>query len=214
MADCPAVAAALRAGRLAEAQAHVIVDAAAVCPDAEARLVEFAQANSLRRLREECRRERSVGASADEEDKAVHRSRRLRSWTGRDGAVCGSFRFTAAAGAGFLAAIDDRKGALLRAAQQEGRHEPFEALAADALQQLVTEERGGDEVRSRPKAMVVVHVAYEALMRGALAHGDVCEIRGVGPVPLEAAQRLSADAILDGPAMPTDALRKTTAPVP
>lgn len=44
--------------------------------------------------------------------------------------------------------------------------------------------------------MVIVHVAYEAIVRGAVADGDVCEIRGVGPVPLEVARRMAADSIL------------------
>lgn len=94
LADHPVVATEIRAGRLSEAQAHVIVDAAGVRPDAEGRLVEFARTNSLRRLREECRRVKVGDVSADEEYQAVHRSRVFRSWIGRDGAVCGNFRYT------------------------------------------------------------------------------------------------------------------------
>lgn len=196
LGDCPVVAAEIRAGRLSEAQAHVIVDAAAVRPDAEGRLVEFARSNSLRRLREECRRVKVGDVSADEEYKAVHRSRGLRSWIGRDGAVCGSFRYTPDAGAELLAAIDARKDVLVRAAQRDGRREPFDAYAADALVELVTEARGAEQRSSSPKRMVIVHVAYEAIVRGAVADGEVCEIRGVGPVPLEAARRMAADSIL------------------
>jgi hypothetical protein len=44
--------------------------------------------------------------------------------------------------------------------------------------------------------MVIVHVAYEALLRNALADGDVCEIAGIGPVPLDVAQSLASDSIL------------------
>jgi len=44
--------------------------------------------------------------------------------------------------------------------------------------------------------MVIVHVAYEALCRNALADGEVCEIAGIGPVPLDVAQSLAADSIL------------------
>ena len=194
LADCPVVATEIRAGRLSEGQAHVIVDAAAVRPDAEGRLVEFARSNSLRRLREECRRVKVGDVSADEEYKAVHRSRAFRSWIGRDGAVCFGGRLTADAGAGFLAAIEERKAKRVRAAR-EGR-EPFDAYAADALVELVTEERGGGGRLSSPKRMVIVHVAYEAIRRGAVADGEVCEIRGVGPVPLEVARRMAADSIL------------------
>jgi hypothetical protein len=194
--DCPVVAAELRAGGLSEAQAHVIADTAAVRPEAEGRLVEFAHTNSLRRLREECRRVKNADESASEEYKRVHRSRALKTWVGRDGATCGTFRLTSDAGATFLAAIEERKAKHVKAARHEGRREPFEAYAADALAELVTEERGGTAGGTRPKTMVIVHVAYEALRRDALVDGEVCEIAGIGPVPLDVAQSLAADSIL------------------
>jgi len=105
LGECPAVAAELRAGRMSAEQARVIVDAAAVRPDAEERLVEFASGNSLRRLREECRRVKTADVSAGDEDKAVHQTRVHRSWIGRDGAVCGTYRFASAAGAEFLGGV-------------------------------------------------------------------------------------------------------------
>lgn len=195
LGDCPVVAREVRAGRLSEAQAQVIVDAVAMRPDAEARLVEFARSNSLRLLREECRRVKTTSASADDEHKQVHRSRGLKTWVGRDGATRGSFRLTADAGAAFLAAIEERKAKHLKTARREGRREPFAAYAADALVELVTEDRSGSGT-TRPQSMVIVHVAYEAIVRGALADGERCEIRGVGPVPLAVARRLAADSIL------------------
>jgi hypothetical protein len=196
LADCPAVAAGLRAGRLSDAQAGVIVDALGVHPDLEERLVEYAGQHSLRRLREECRRVKCASLSAAEECAEVHRNRSLKMWTGRDG----SFRFSGSApgpvGAEFLARVEERKAKLLDAARKGGRREPFEALALDALVELVTEERGGGPERFRPKAMLIVHVAYEALQRGSVADGEVCEIRGVGPIPLDVARRLASDSIL------------------
>jgi hypothetical protein len=193
---CPLAAAEFRAGGLSEAQALLITETAAVRPEAEARLVEFARTNSLRRLREECRRVKNAGESATEECKRVHRSRALKTWVGRDGATCGTFRLTSEAGAAFLGAIEERKGKHVKAARREGRRDPFEAYAADALVELVTEERDGNGGRAGPKAMVIVHVAYEALCRNALADGEVCEIAGIGPVPLEVAQTLAADSLL------------------
>ncbi|MDQ1501390.1 MAG: hypothetical protein QOI86_4730 [Actinomycetota bacterium] len=196
LGDCPAVAAGLRAGRLSDAQASVLVDALAVRPELEERLVAFAGQHSLRRLREECRLVKSVSRSAAEESAETHRNRTLKMWTGRDG----SFRFSGSApgpaGAEFMARIEERKAKLLDAARKEGRREPFEALALDALMGLVTEERGGGATRFRPTTMMIVHVPYEALVRGSLADGEVCEIRGVGPIPLDVARRLAGDSIL------------------
>ena len=196
LGGCPAVAGGLRAGRLSDAQASVLVDALAVRPELEERLVEFAGQHSLRRLREECRLVKSVSRSAAEESAEVYRNRTLKLWTGRDG----SFRFSGSApgpaGAEFMARIEERKAKLVDAARKEGRREPFEALALDALMELVTEERGSGATRFRPKTMMIVHVAYEALVRGSLADGEVCEIRGVGPIPLDVARRLGSDSIL------------------
>jgi hypothetical protein len=190
------VAAELRAGRLSEVQAHVIVDAASVCPETEAGLVEFARAHSLRQLREECRRVKNSADSAAGEYEKVHRSRSFRSWTGRDGAFCFSGRVTTDAGAALVAAVEERKARHLEAARAAGRREPFEAYAADALVELVTEDRGAGAQGTRPKTMMVVHVSYDAMVRGHLAGGEVSEIAGVGPIPLDVARRLAADSIL------------------
>jgi hypothetical protein len=196
LGSCRFVDREVRAGRLSELQAQAIVDAAAVRPDSEARLVEFARSNSLRLLREECRRVKTTAACAADESSALHASRELKTWTGRDGATCGSFRLTPEAGAAFLAALEERKGKYFRAAQRDGRREPIGAYAADALVELVTEDRGAGSGKTRPQSMVIVHVAYEAIVRGALADGEVCEIRGVGPVPLDVARSMAADSIL------------------
>jgi hypothetical protein len=103
------VAAGLRAGRLSDAQASVLVDALAVRPELEERLVAFAGQHSLRRLREECRLVKSVSRSAAEESAETHRNRTLKMWTGRDG----SFRFSGSApgpaGAEFMGRIEERK---------------------------------------------------------------------------------------------------------
>jgi len=102
--------------------------------------------------------------------------------------------------AAFMAAVEEHKAKHVKAARREGRREPFEAYAADALAELVTEPRevrgGGKSARTGPKHMVVVHVAYEAINRGALADGEVCDISGVGPIPLEVARSLASDSIL------------------
>jgi hypothetical protein len=47
-----------------------------------------------------------------------------------------------------------------------------------------------------PTAMVHVRVDHQALIRGHLEAGEVCEIPGIGPIPVEVARRLAADSIL------------------
>jgi hypothetical protein len=44
--------------------------------------------------------------------------------------------------------------------------------------------------------MVHVRVDHGALVRGRLEPGEVCEIPGIGPIPVEVARGLAADSIL------------------
>lgn len=191
---CPLVASALRSGAISDAQAELLVDAAAARPEAEEELVRFARAHSWRQLRQECRRVKTLGEHGEDEHDRVRRNRELRRWVGRDGAVCVSLRMAPGSGALFLAALDARTAELIR--HQGEEREPFGALAADALVELVTEPRGEEAGRSRPGATVIVHVDYEALVRGRAEPGDLCEISGIGPVPVSVVERLRADAIL------------------
>lgn len=44
--------------------------------------------------------------------------------------------------------------------------------------------------------MLHVRVDHAALVRGHLEEGELCEIPGVGPIPVEVARRLAVDSIL------------------
>ena len=44
--------------------------------------------------------------------------------------------------------------------------------------------------------MVHVRVDHPALVRGHLEPGELCEIPGIGPIPVEVARRLAVDSIL------------------
>lgn len=194
--DLPLVAAAFRAGRLSEAQAREIVDAATECPDAEQQLVDAAEKLSLGDLREECRRVKAA-AMVDEEERyrKLRRGRYLRSWTDRDGAVRLAGRFTPDEGARLLGAIDARRDEVVAEARAGGWYEKLEAHRADALVDLVC-TNPADEGREGPGAMIHVRVDHEALLRGYTVAGECCEIPGVGPVPVAVARRLADDAIL------------------
>ena len=45
--------------------------------------------------------------------------------------------------------------------------------------------------------MIHVRVDHQALMRGHLEPGEICEIPGIGPVPAGVARRLAIDSILE-----------------
>ena len=46
-------------------------------------------------------------------------------------------------------------------------------------------------------ATVHVRVDHAALVRGHVEHGELCEIPGIGPVPVEVARRLAVDSVLN-----------------
>ena len=47
-----------------------------------------------------------------------------------------------------------------------------------------------------PATMVHVRVDHQALRRGHIEPGEVCEIPGIGPIPVDVARRLAADSVL------------------
>lgn len=195
--DLPVTAAAFRAGRLSEAQAREITDAAAECPDAEQQLVDAAQKLSLCELREECRRVKAA-AITDEDDRyrRLRRGRYLHSWTDKDGAVRLAARLTPDEGARLLAEVDARRDQMVADARAGDWYEGLDAHRADALVDLARTTDAAAGGPAGPEAMVHVWVSYEALMRGHTVDGERCEIPGLGPVPVSVARRLAGDAIL------------------
>ena len=116
---------------------------------------------------------------------AIRADRHLRTWTDGEGAVCGVFRTTPDAGARMLLALDAEIDRVFRGARAEGRREPHQAYAMDALEALVCAEGTGK--RAKPKAEIRVVVDYAALVRGHTVAGEACEIEGLGPVPVPVA---------------------------
>ncbi len=189
--ELPATEAAFRAGELSETQAREIASAAAADPAAEDDLLRAASNSTVSELRDRCRRVKAAAtADADEAYERIRRRRYLRHWTDRDGALRLEALLPADDGAVVLAALDARRQKIFTQAHQQGRREAFEAYAADALVDLARGESAG------PAAVVHVTVDHDALVRGYVEPGEVCEIPGVGPVPVATAQRLAGDAVL------------------
>jgi len=192
MADLPATEAALRAGKLSSAQLYDVTAAASASPAAEDHLLRTAALRPLSGLRQECQRVRAA-ARRDESavDARIHRSRYLRRFADADGAFCFSGRTTNEAGAGLWAAVEAEADVLFEAARGEARREATEAYMLDALINLVTGRAGG----ASPKAVNVM-VDHAAWARGHTNEGEVCEIAGVGPIPVASAQAMAGDAFV------------------
>src|SRR5947209_2057857 len=188
----PEVAAAARSGELSAQQASAIADAATADPGAERRLLdtaETAKSTSLHELRQECARTKAASApDLEARRKAIHARRFLRSYTDPDGAWNLRMRSNPEVGAQVMAALYPIRDRLFVAARSEGRREPSEAYAADALVQAVCS--AGEPVSKRGGAKVIVRVDLPTLLRGSPLDGDTCEIAGFGPVAVSAIRDL------------------------
>ena len=206
LGELPATDDALRNGRLSEAQVKEIAGAASVAPDAEQELVDAAGKQPLNVLKLRCRRVKAVGTDQGETYRRIHRSRYLRHWTDDEGAVRFDARLTPDQGALLVNAVKGEVDRLAAEARRAGQEEPARALAADALVRLAGGGHDGRDATAGdgagtgaapgPTAMVHVRVDHGALVRGRLEPGEVCEIPGIGPIPVEVARGLAADSIL------------------
>jgi hypothetical protein len=172
-----------------------VASAAALNPKEERRLLGRSERDTFKQLRDECRRVRHAATDERARYAAIKADRHLRTWTDGEGGFCGAFRTTPDAGAAMLVALDAEIGRVFKAARREGRREPRQAYAVDALETLVC-AGGGGATRSKPKAEIRVLVDHAALVRGHTVAGEVCEIEGLGPVPVAVVESWRHDAYL------------------
>ncbi len=214
LGSLPATDDALRGGRLSETQAKEISGAAILQPETERELVEAAGQQSLAVLKLRCRRVKAAGADQKAAYDRIHNSRYLRNWVDPDGAVRFDAKLTPDAGARLLAVVKVETARLTTAARRVGADDTPTGLAADALVGLATggsaasvpgeqgdsriggEDGGPSRRGGGPAAMVHVRVDHAALRRGHVEPGEVCEIPGIGPIPVEVARQLATDSIL------------------
>ena len=218
LGSLPATDEAVRQGRLSETQAAQIAGAAILQPDAEQSLVEAAGQQPLSVLKLRCRRVRAAGPDPRSTYDGVRRGRYLRNWVEDNGAMRFDARLTPDEGARLLAAVAGETERLAAASRLVGLAEPRKALAADALVALACRTASGDDDTSgtgtgrvftpTPTAIVHVRVDHAALVRGHVEPGELCEIPGIGPVPVEVARRLAVDSVLS--VLVTDGVDVTT----
>ena len=191
----PLTAEAFLQGAISETQVREIASAASLSPSSEQSLLETARSGDVTALRDACRKVRQA-AVTDEMARyeAIHRSRYLRSWSDHDGAFRLDAKLTPDAGATVMAALEPHRRKAFEDARRAGRREQPEAYLADALVALA--HAGDAKEASGPKAMVHVRVDHAALVRGHRNGDEVCEIDGIGPIPVATARALSSDAIL------------------
>jgi hypothetical protein len=203
LAELPATTDAVRRGVLSPLEARTVAAAAMADPSAEADLLDAAQCLSVRGFRDYARRLAQAAHESDPDHRAeLVRHRYFRGWTDTDG----MFRFSGGVpqdqGLQVMSAVRSRAAHMADDANRSRRlDETQAALDADALVSLVTgEERratwSGPEVAQRRRTDMIWHVQLEALRRGALEDGEICEIPGVGAVSLAAARHVLGEANL------------------
>ena len=225
MEDQPALNEAARAGELSAEQMSLISEAAAANPREEQPLVEMARSGaSLEELRRECAR---VRAAADRDAEARHerirRDRFAAKRTNDDGSSQITCRGTPEDIAQMWAAIEGRARSIFDKARLEGRRESQGAYAFDALVEICRDAAaaaagessctGDAETAEADKAQppvpagrirkpvpnkVIIHVDWDAFVRGYPIDGEVCEVAGLGEVPVSLVRDMIAtgDAVL------------------
>ena len=206
----PATAERVRAGELSPAQAAQVSAGASADPRAESRLLDVAEREGLRELRAE--KERVITAVSDEtaERNRARRERHLRTWV--DGfATRGSFSGPTEQVAEILDALRPLEREAFDKARRPGEHEPAAAYRFDALVALTRgahhaqADPGGDAPtvvpqpgkRSRRDG-VRIRVGLDRLLGREATPGEaMCEIPGVGPVPVAHAREVLSHGLLE-----------------
>jgi hypothetical protein len=216
---------ALRRGELSREQAAAIADAAAANPDAERALLRRAPVLALKELQDECRRVKAAAdPDPDATHARLRAERRASTWSDAQGAWNLAARGTADEGARIQTVLDELIDERFRAARRDGEHEAREAYAFDALVRMadlaraarrgiapatadpaIEEETGGEASatpprrasrRTDPRYLALLRLDLPALVRGHPEEGELCEITGVGPVPVSVARTLLGESIL------------------
>lgn len=190
----PAVSDALRTGSLSMDQVSVLAPAASVDPGSAGKLLDEAGRGSLSTLRHLARSVMADEGEAVHNERALHRRRHLTISYPATGGVRLEALLPSVEGAAVVAAIERAKDRLFKDAWGRRGHPNPAQLRADALYGLLTGR--GPGVPRAPVADVLVRVDAAALVRGARADGETCEIQGVGPVSVEAARGLLGEGFL------------------
>jgi len=195
----PATASAARAGSLSTAQVQAIASAATANPTAEHELLDDAARLSLGQLRDKCAK---VIADADPDPEGRHarlrRLRRGRRYSTPDGFHHLDLQSTPEDLADVDVTLNAIVDELFKAARVRGEREPRDAYLADAIVEMARRARGVHPGRGKasPTYTAVIRADLTALVRGRVGEGEVCEIAGLGPMPVEVIRRLLGDAVL------------------
>ncbi|HEY3671837.1 MAG TPA: hypothetical protein VGN51_12955 [Acidimicrobiia bacterium] len=194
LTELPATEAAVRAGELSGVQMEAVAGAASIVPEVEAQLLESARHDGVRGLRIACDRVKAAASNdAAQRYERACEARAVRHWVDAEGAGRIDVRGPLDVTSKMMAALRPYERELFKAARRSGVRERPEALAFDALSRALAAPAGS---RAKVQTEHVVRVDHAALVRGSVEPGEVCEIAGVGPIPVHVASRLLDDSFV------------------
>ncbi len=199
----PVAQAALLSGALSGTQAVEVARGAIVAPNTEAQLLNLSKHATVRDLRDASSRVVAAATDETERHRRVHRSRYLKSWTDLDGSFNLRARMTVANGALVMASLKPIQDEIFKASRKSGEHQRPEAYAADALialcEQASTSDSAAGAIETKTthrNAVMNIRVDIDARKRGHTENGEICEIAGVGPIPVATATEYLGEAFL------------------
>ena len=189
----PVVREALVEGAVSAPQGQVIVDAAKVNPGAQRSLLASAQKDSFKELKDHAQRAKAAAdPDPDATQRRIHQNRRLHEFIDAEGAWNLHARGTVADGAKIHAALAPLIEEKFRTNRAASRRETVEANGFDAL--VALSKRTGDGAGKPGRYLGLIRCDLTALQRGRTQGDELCEIAGLGPVPVRTAVDLLGDA--------------------
>ena len=135
----------------------------------------------------------------------IRRERYAREFTDAEGAWNFIARGTPEDGAAFRLAHDPIVDEMFKAARAEGRERAARGVRVRRAHRAGADRAANAEPtptattkpkKPSPRFMGLIRVDIAALVRGAVEGDEICEIAGLGPIPVSVARELLGDAIL------------------
>ncbi|HEX4863155.1 MAG TPA: HNH endonuclease signature motif containing protein, partial [Acidimicrobiales bacterium] len=148
-------------------------------------------------LREEGRDRRFAAIKPEELHERHHRARRFRAARDELGMICFSGALPPESGVPFLTRLERETDRIRKEARRTGGEiEAWGAYAADAFVQLMGGRTDGSRPRPGQTDLTIV-CDLRAWRRGHTHEGEPCHILDGGPIPVDLAKELCADAFLN-----------------
>ncbi len=187
-------------GELSETQADIVAGAADENPDAEGDLLEAAERESVKALKEEAARARAAVADEEARQERIHRERYASASTDEEGAYRLSARMSAFQGSIVDAIWRRFREQIVKDARKRGQRLSAGQIGADGLvlmAQTAVEHLdddsptpGSNGLRLPPVTLNLL-VDEAAWQRGHTEAGETCEVDGLGPVTVTQAKTLT-----------------------